>query len=114
MAEKKSNLEEAPEAAPVATTEVTPASAPTAKSKGNGVAVAAIVVGSVLVAGALFGGGVLVGTNLDERNLGMSDVADGHSPLPGPGNHPGAGNHPGPHPGDRPGDSDGDIDGDRD
>jgi hypothetical protein len=99
VAEKKSTPEEAPASASAVVAESTVAAGSTAqaefapqapaKRKGKGLAVAGIVVGSVLVAGALFGGGVLVGTHLNEFDSGMNETLDGHPPLPGLGNRPG-------------------------
>jgi len=68
----------------------------------NGLAIAGIVVGSVLVAGALFGGGVAVGANLP-------GIAHSQFERPGfPGDDDGIpGGGPGPI---QPGDGDGDTD----
>jgi hypothetical protein len=49
----------------------------------GGLAIAGIVVGSVIVAGALFGGGVAVGSHIDSRP-GMSQFVQGGQNRQGP------------------------------
>lgn len=95
MAKKPEETEAAPAEAPASTQRETTATTPNRKRLGGG-AIAGITIGAVVAAGLLFGGGVLVGTNLNAGGpamgpgYGQFDEDGGFPPGPGGGQRPNA------------------------